>query len=150
MGPAARYVIDSFQTKLAGRAFNSRSDLNPREFRAYLPYMSILEIILGGPEGTTVVDARFRLVGTKIGSLYGENTGRSLGESQRRAVHERACKIMSYSIQEKTIAVAHSGKADLKSHGLDATLVYVPFSDDDETVKQFLVFEDIRKSSSQV
>ena len=157
---AVRFVDRYFEDKKKGRTFNQRRDLSPFELATYLPYVTILEPIYSDApansptdvsadiktkkeEAPCIVDACFRLVGTKIVSLYGEATGKLVSEHHGSEILERVRKIANFCIHEKSSAV---GKSAALAHGrtrLEVTLLYVPFSEDDTHVNQLFIFADI-------
>lgn len=141
---AVRFVHQYFEDKKKGRTFNRRRDLNPPELAAYLPYITILEAI-DDPDSSEqrIADARFRLIGTKVSMLYGEATGKLVSEHHGEEILGRVRKIADFCVQEKCDAVGRSAALAHGRSSLEVTILYVPFSDDDIRVNQFLIFADI-------
>jgi len=141
---AVRHVHQYFENKKQGRTFNSRKDLNPPELAAYLPYVTILDVI-DDPDSANqrIADGRFRLVGTKVVTLYGEATGKLVSEHHGEEILGRVRKIANFCVQEKCDAVGRSAALSNGRPSLEVTILYVPFSDDQESVTQFLIFADI-------
>ncbi len=146
-----REVALYFQSKKNNRSFNRRSDLVPSELRSFLPYFTLLDCQMeDSPAGPVFVDAKFRLVGTKMAGLYGEATGKLVSEHHGLEALERVRKIAEYCIENRTMAVGRSSALSQGRPFLDVTVLYVPFADeDDAAVTQFLVFSDILRLELQ-
>lgn len=141
---AVRFVHDYFENKKEGRTYNSRRDLNPADLAAYLPYITMIEAIDQDVDGEQrIVDARFRLIGTKVAMLYGDATGKLVSEHHGEEILGRVRKIADFCVRDKTAAVGRSAALAHGRPSLEVTILYIPFSDDDERVNQLLIFADI-------
>ncbi|WP_374649756.1 PAS domain-containing protein [Dongia sp.] len=132
--PDIRLMLDYWRAKCAGRPMPSRSDIDPAEIRLYLPYVTLVDV---------VEDERrfvYRLVGTMEVALRGRDpTGQSIveaffGRSVESVLekYETVCRTRApfYEVDDFQVVDRYVNEENL----------FVPLSDDGETVNKVLVF----------
>lgn len=132
--PDIRLVVDYWRTKCAGRLMPSRADIDPVEFSRYLPYITLVDV---------VADERrfvYRLVGTMEVALRGRDpTGESITDAYfGRSVgsvllkYDTVCRTRApyYEIDDFQVVDRYVNEENL----------FLPFSDDGETVNKIMVF----------
>jgi hypothetical protein len=132
--PDIRLMLDYWRDKCAGRLMPSRSDIDPAEISRYLPYITLVDVVDD--------DRRFvyRLVGTmEVALRGGDPTGRSIpdaffGRSVASVTrkYETVCKTRApfYEIDDFQVTDRYVNEENL----------FVPLSDNGETVNKILVF----------
>jgi hypothetical protein len=147
---AVHHVDRYFERKRGGRTFNKRADLNPSDLAPYLPYITLIDVIDKDEPGPQCIeDGRFRLVGTKVAVLYGNATDRLVSEHHSEEILGRVRLIADFCISEKSPAVGRSAALANGRPSIEVTLLYVPLSEDDERVSQFMIFADICSLDSE-
>lgn len=134
--PVLAAVLAYWNEKRGGRAMPSRAEINPLELREHLGWILILDVL---PD---FADFRYRLIGTKVASYFGEDaTGRTVGE---------AFAPFGASVVKGILAVHRKTARDrvpVRAHGAAAWLadgydhfesLYLPLSDDGETANMIL------------
>lgn len=132
--PDIREMLDYWRAKSAGRLMPARGDLDPADISRYLPYITLVDV---------VADERrfvYRLVGTMEVALRGRDpTGQSIAEAYfGRSIedvllkYDTVCKTRApfYEIDDFQIVDRYVNEENL----------FVPLSDDGETVNKILVF----------
>jgi len=149
--PTLAAIHDYWDAKRGGRAMPARADINPPQLREHLGWIILVDVL---PD---LSDFRYRLVGTKVARYFGsDGTGQTISEAFRQygagaikgvqAVHRKAAR--------DKVAVAARGEAAWLADGFDYfDSIYLPLSDDGETVNMILsafVFDyTIVKASSE-
>jgi hypothetical protein len=129
-----KVVLAYWRGKCAGRLMPARTDINPDEIRRFLPYITLVDV---------VADARhyvYRLVGTKEVDLRGRDpTGKSIAEAffgqslqNVTAKYDTVCKSRApfHEWDDFQVVDRYVGEENL----------FLPLSDDGETVNKILVF----------
>lgn len=137
-------LIDLMATKRGDRQFNSRSDVSPAKLSKYLPRITILEPVFD--EAGQVVDARYRLMGTEISSLYGEATGKLISEYHGEQVLRRVCRISNHCIDSQKPALGLSKALSDGRDYVDVSVLYFPLSKDGENVDQFFIYSAVERA----
>jgi hypothetical protein len=78
-------VAALWRDKSAGRDMPLRRDMNARALKAYLPHITIADVVHDGERRRY----RFRLMGTSIARMFGDHTGRFLDEAIVSPFRER-------------------------------------------------------------
>jgi hypothetical protein len=131
--PLFRY----WDRKRAGRRMPRRGDIDPAELVPYLPCLMIVDVVAD--------DRRYlyRLVGTREVEARGRDpTGRAVGEAFIGSSRERA--LANYD------QVSLTGRPHIDLNTVITTkdrldnshVIFMPLSEDDQTVTQILVFTD--------
>lgn len=141
-------LLAFFEDRTGGTRLARRSDFHPAELKAFLPGICIVEPILD--ENDKPVDARFRLMGTAVSAAYGEMTGKLASEHTNAEVSARFFKMLELAIYRKTAVFgwATSGEgsdgiAD-SSPAPTAHILFIPLSEDGETIDQVLFYSDLK------
>lgn len=143
---AVHHVNRYFEVKREGRRFNSRSDLCPKDLARFLPYITLVDAIDDRSDGgQRIADGRFRLVGTKVSMLFGNATGKLVSEHHTEEILGRVLAIANFCVQERSPLVGRSAIIAVERPHIDVTLLYLPFSEDQQRISQFLIFADVFK-----
>ncbi|WP_286828785.1 MULTISPECIES: PAS domain-containing protein [Kordiimonas] len=137
-------LVDLMAAKRGDRPFNSRSDVSPSSLSKYLPRITILEPVKD--DAGNVVDARYRLMGTEISSLYGEATGKLISEYHGEQVQRRVCRIANHCIESRKPALGLSKALSDGREYVDVSVLYFPLSKDGETVDQFFIYSAVERA----
>jgi hypothetical protein len=84
-----------WRDKSAGRDMPLRRDMDARALKAYLPHITIFDIV--DDEGRRRY--RFRLMGTSIARMFGDHTGRTLDEAIVSPFRERWTAAIDAALQ---------------------------------------------------
>ena len=133
--PDVIQIVAYWREKSAGRRMPRRSDLDPGDFKALLPRITLVDVV---PDARRFV---YRLVGTEeVASRGSDPTGRSVAEAFFAASAEESVSYYEY--------VAHYGEPYCfrdAYHAPDGALekqdvIFLPLSEDGETVNMILLF----------
>ncbi|TNE60852.1 MAG: PAS domain-containing protein [Alphaproteobacteria bacterium] len=138
-----RFVLGYFADKRQGRAFNRRADLVPSAMARLLPRITILDAVYDTDGRFT--DASYRLMGTDIAGLYGEATGKMISSYHDGAALARVREIASHCIETGRPALGESIGLSGGKPFLTVRVLYIPFSEDGETISQFFIYSGIRR-----
>ncbi|MBX3494401.1 MAG: PAS domain-containing protein [Parvibaculum sp.] len=134
--PTLAAIHAYWDAKRGGRAMPARADINPPELREHLGWIILLDVL---PD---LSDFRYRLVGTKVARYFGgDGTGQTISQAFQafgagaikgvQAVHRKAAR--------DRVPVRARGEAAWLADGFDYfDSVYLPLSDDGETVNMIL------------
>ncbi|WP_374380623.1 PAS domain-containing protein [Dongia sp.] len=132
--PDIRFILDYWHEKRAGRAMPKRSDVDPAEISRYLPYITLVDVV---PDARRFV---YRLVGTMEVALRGRDpTGCSIAE----AYFGRSVETVMLKYQTVCDTCAPFYEVDdfqVVDRYVNEENIFVPFSDDGETVNKIMVF----------
>lgn len=140
--PEHAALVAFFDTRTNGTRLARRSDFRPEELVAFLERMSLVEPVLDA-DGT-LVDARFRLMGSAIATAYGEMTGRLGSEYSNPEVVVRFFEGMNLALKHRTTIIGHakgrnSDGIAATSPAPDANVLFLPLEDDDGQITQVLL-----------
>lgn len=132
--PDIRLILHYWQEKCTGRIMPARGDLDPAEISRYLPYITLVDV---------VADERrfvYRLVGTMEVELRG---GDPTGQSIPEAFFGRS--VESVMLKYQTVCTTRAPFYEIDDFQVTDRYVneenlFVPLSDDGETVNKILVF----------
>ncbi len=134
--PTLAFLRSYWDDKRGQRPMPSRSDIRPSEMKEHLGWILLLDVLDGGE------DFRFRTVGTRVSEYFlMDGTGKTLreafvsyGEAAVAAVLATHRKVA----REAVVLRAHGG-ADLFGRAfLDFDALYLPLSEDGQTVNMIL------------
>jgi len=132
--PGFARLLEHFEMRTGGRRLPTRGDFSPTELKDLLPLVCIWDIKTGA-DGK-VSDAVFRLMGTKVTELYGEHTGESSRDFPDADVAGRIMDALQHIVTTRApYAYEVRGITRWRDY-LNMRLLYVPMSDDGETVNQ--------------
>ncbi len=132
--PDIRLMLDYWRGKCAGRAMPRRADIDPVEISRYLPYVTLVDV---------VTDERrfvYRLVGTMEVALRGRDpTGQSIAEAFfGRSVEDVLQKYDT--VCESKAPFYEIDDFQMTDRYVNEENLFVPLSDDGETVNKIMVF----------
>lgn len=132
--PDVRLVQAYWDGKRAGRLMPSRADIDPGDIRRLLPHIILVDV---------VADARrfvYRLVGTKQAELRGRDpTGKSVAEGYFAATAEDSLINYETVVRSRAPLYVVDPYQALDRYRSEQDL-FLPLSDDGETVNKILVF----------
>jgi len=137
-------LVELMAKSRGDRPFNSRADVSPSRLSKYLPRITILEPVFD--EEGQVVDARYRLMGTEISSLYGEATGQLISDYHGDQVLRRVCRISNHCIETRMPALGLSKALSDGREYVDVSVLYFPLSKDGESVDQFFIYSAVERT----
>jgi hypothetical protein len=134
--PVLAFLKNYWDRKRGARAMPSRADVKPGELKEHLGWIILLDAL---PD---IQDFRFRTVGTRVTQYFlAEATGKTISEvfgpygedavNGVLAIHKKTA-------QGKLPVRAHGGAGWLGRSFLDFDALFLPLSDDDETVNMVL------------
>lgn len=132
--PDIRFILDYWDGKRGARRMPKRSDIDPAEISRYLPYVTLVDVV---PDERRFV---YRLVGTMEVALRGRDpTGCSLADAffgrslkSVQAKYETVCATCApfYEVDDFQVVDRYVNEEN----------IFVPLSDDGETVNKIMVF----------
>ena len=130
-----REVMAYWRSKRADRSMPKRADIDPAELKAYLPSITLVDVVLD--------ERRFvyRLVGThEVAGRGVDPTGRSVRDAYYAESLETALGCYEYVVRERRpfcFAEPYMTADDWEEH---EDTVYRPLSEDGETVSMILMY----------
>lgn len=133
--PDIRVMVDYWKSKKAGRRMPKRSDIDPAELKAFLPRISLVDVV---PDERRFV---YRLVGTEEVALRGyDPTGMSVGEGYFGPNRELAFAHYGYVVEHKA-PYCYRGDFDVQDGVVEnEDVIFLPLSEDGEHVNMILLF----------
>jgi|GEM_PF-4530293 len=136
-------IVEYFEEKRGDKPYNQRADLQPKELARFLPFFAIMDVVgFLGTATDLLQDARLRLMGTKVATMFSDGTGKLMSEHFTAEMVKSFQYLANFCMFEKAPSVARS---DIFSGGRSSrqvSILLVPFSDDSIRVGQFLMFVD--------
>jgi len=130
-------ILKHFETCRGTRPFNQKKDVSPVVLKAYLPWISLVEPILGG-DGR-MDDARVTLHGSAVAGAYSEITHKRVREVHQPDVADRVIASMQHAIDIRSPVIGVSDERHVDPP-VRLHILYVPLSADGETVNLFLSY----------
>lgn len=138
-------VIDAdlkyFEDRTKGGRLPKRSDLNPMKFKESLPEIGLMEPIYD--DNGILVDLRALLSGTKLDQNYGSFTGKLVSTHPHPDVFERMLEACRRCVVEKKPIVVIAETLSTRSNMLDVIILYIPMSEDGETIDRIFLHNQI-------
>jgi len=123
--PSYEHLLSLWRTKAGNRKMPSRSDITPRDLKNILRNVLMLEKTADNPP-----QYRWRLIGTALTSVLGENTGKTFEESIP-AEHLPRWMDCAQLILEGGQPLRFLGRVHIQGREyLDAENLYVPLAND--------------------
>ena len=134
--PTLAFLRDYWEAKRGGRAMPSRADIRPSELKEHLGWVLMIEVL---PD---LSDFRYRLIGTLVTEYFlGDATGKTVTEAfaDRGEAATKAVKALLRRTARERLPIRAYGDANWIAPGYEAfDAVYLPLSDDGETVNMIL------------
>jgi len=120
-----------WQRKRAGRAMPTRRDIDPIEIPKLLPHLQLIEVV-----GERF---RYRLIGTALAQAFGRDyTGAYPEEVSNAERAEAVCRIYRLVQEKRQPVFLRSSYVGAKNVDLMVNRLYLPLSDDGDTVNMIL------------
>ena len=134
--PVCQFLRTYWDEKRRGRAMPSRADISPSQLKEHLGWVMILDVMPGAR------DFRYRLIGTLVTQYFSsDSTGKTVMEAfapNGEEVGKSVNSVFRKVARDKCVMRA-TGDANWLSEGLEAfEAIYLPLSDDGETVSHIL------------
>ena len=135
-----REIYDYWQRKRGGRRMPRRPDIEPLELTKLLPGIMLVDVVAD--------DRRFvyRLVGTREVEARGEDpTGKSVGEKFFGSTRENVLSNYDRVCRERMPLFDDYSFSASGGRFIDEQVLFLPLSNDDQTVSQILVYTQHRR-----
>jgi hypothetical protein len=137
--PRILALYQYWNSKRGNRLMPSRADIDPLDFPTYLPGIVMVDV---GYEPLTLT---YRLVGTREAEARGHNpTGRSVFEAWDGRSQEDVIENYQSVIARKGPLYDADRTLDPTREWLEAGTVFLPLSDDGETVNKILIYTEYK------
>lgn len=137
--PRILALYQYWNSKRGKRLMPSRADIDPLDFPSYLPGIVMVDV---GHEPLTLT---YRLVGTREAEARGHNpTGRSVFEAWDGRSQEDVIENYQSVVSRKGPLYDADRTLDPTREWLEAGTVFLPLSDDDETVNKILIYTEYK------
>ena len=140
--PVADDVLAYWQGKCRDGTLPRRADIRPEELKQDLPHIVLLDLV---PDSDATHGFRLitRLIGTHVAQYFGEITGRDIADMENKAAAKRIYHMCALAKEHKQpfLSVV-KGFAPGREY-MEAFALYLPLSDDGETVDKIMVAVDV-------
>lgn len=134
--PVLAFLKAYWDSKKAGRALPSRADVKPSDMKEHLGWIILVDVL---PDFT---DFRYRTIGTRVTQYFlADSTGKTVTEAfapYGEAAVNGVLWIHRKSARDKLVIRSHGGAGWLGRSFLDFDALYLPLSDDGQTVNMIL------------
>lgn len=138
-----RQMFAYWRGKLHGRSMPARSDLDPAEIKALLPYTILVDVVYADDGRPDFV---YRLVGTREVEIRGNDpTGRRVAEAFHGPSAENAVGCYIQVVEAKAPLLDDEYFVRDGDRYADEANLFLPLSNDDEHVNMVLVFTAYRR-----
>ena len=140
--PRVLALYHYWNSKRGNRLMPRRADIDPLDFPSYLPGVVMVDV---GYEPLTLT---YRLVGTREAGARGRDpTGESVFESWDGRSQEDVIENYQQVIARKSPLYDADRTQDPQREWLEAGTVFLPLSDDGETVNKILIYTEYKDRS---
>lgn len=134
--PTCVFLRSYWESKRAGRALPSRSDISPAQLKEHLGWVMILDVLPGER------DFRYRLIGTLVTQYFSSDaTGKTVVEAfavNGEAIAKSVNSIFRKVARDKVV-MRTAGNANWLAQGMEEfEAIYLPLSDDCVKVSHIL------------
>jgi hypothetical protein len=133
-----RKVLAYWQHKRGERRMPRRADIDPVEMPDFLPYVRLVDVVAPG-------QYRYRVVGTELEQLHGglKFTGRMVHESLPPQLADQVIPVYDACVQERRPVFLENTflAPDKERVARHSRVLFLPLSEDDETVSMVLVIQ---------
>ena len=134
--PTCVFLRSYWESKRAGRALPSRSDISPAQLKEHLGWVMILDVLPGER------DFRYRLIGTLVTQYFSSDaTGKTVVEAfavNGEAIAKSVNSIVRKGARDKVV-MRTAGNAKWLAQGMEEfEAIYLPLSDDCVKVSHIL------------
>ncbi|HNB26587.1 MAG TPA: PAS domain-containing protein [Alphaproteobacteria bacterium] len=138
-----RQMFAYWQRKRGARRMPSRADIDPAEMKAMLPFMILVDVVY---DAAGKADFVYRLVGTReVEIRNGDPTGQRVAEAFHGPSAENALGCYRQAVESRMPYLDDEYFAQADDRFGDEANLFLPLSNDDETVNMVLVFTAYRK-----
>ena len=133
--PEIQAMAAYWRRKAGARRMPSRSDIDPGELTPFLARMTLVDVV---PDARRFV---YRLVGTEEVAVRGADpTGKSVGDAYFGPTAEKAFEHYGYVVEHRA-PYCYRGQFRAPDNAVeDEDVVFLPLSEDGESVNMILVF----------
>jgi hypothetical protein len=137
--PRIREIYEYWNGKRAGRAMPRRADIEPLDLPSFLPGIVMVDVAY---EPYSLI---YRLVGTREAEARGHNpTGKSVFDNWDGRSQEDVLENYRLVIEKKCVLYDADRSMDPERDWLEAGTVFLPLSDDGETVNKTLIYTEYK------
>ena len=130
-------ILRYMEEKTAFKGFAKRSDIQPGDMKDLLPNICFFVPVYD--EAGELEDVLIPLMGTNVVSFYGELTGKKVSEHPYLEVSSRIITTVAQILENRRAVVAESKVLSSHQEHLAVRALYVPMSEDGETIDRLLV-----------
>ena len=134
--PTLAFLRGYWETKRGDRAMPARADIRPFDLKEHLGWMLMVDVL---PD---LSDFRFKLIGTYVTQYFlGDSTGKTVSEAfaSHNPMVSKVLKSLLRMTARDRVPVRAFGDADWIGPGFEKfDAIYLPLSDDGETVNMIL------------
>jgi hypothetical protein len=133
--PELQFLFDYWQARRGDRVLPSRADLNIRDLKAQLGWVSMLDVL------PAENDFRYRLIGTRVVAYFAADpTGRTVTEafSPVPAAGAMVLTLLRMVAAQRVVIRTWGNLAWMGNDFEDFESLFLPFSDDGETVNMIM------------
>lgn len=134
--PILAFLKNYWDSKKAGRALPSRADIKPSDMKEQLGWVILLDALPG------YADFRYRTIGTRVTQYFlADGTGKTLTEAFKSYGDEVVTAVLwvhRKAAKEKIAVRTFGGAGWLGRSFLDFDALFLPLSDDGDTVNMIL------------
>jgi hypothetical protein len=134
--PATIEALAYWKSKLDGRLMPSRANLDPRQMRAFMPNIALVEL-RKAPDGTQ--DYYIRLAGTAVEELFGPLTGQSISEFLPAEIETRWRRMLDIARDAASPIRTIGRVAFQRKTWLECETMIAPLGTDGKTVSMLFV-----------
>ena len=130
-------ILTYVEEKTGSERFAKRADIKPGEMKDLLPGICFFAPVYG--ETGELEDVRLPLMGTNVVDFYGELTGKTVRAHPNPEVSSRIIATVAKVLENRCPTFAESRVASDGHERLAIMALYVPMSEDGETIDRFFV-----------
>jgi hypothetical protein len=134
--PILAFLRQYWELKRGPRAMPARADIKPSEMKEYLGWIILIDVL------PAFDDFRFRMIGTRVSQYF---LADATGQTMREALAAYGDQVINGVIathkktaRDRVVVRAHGGAGWLGRSFLDFDAIYLPLSDDGESVNMIL------------
>lgn len=137
--PRIREIYDYWNGKRAGRLMPRRADIEPLDLPSFLPGIVMVDV------GYAPLSLTYRVIGTREAEARGHNpTGKSVFDNWDGRSQEDVLENYRLVVGNRHPLYDGDRTMDPERDWLEAGTVFLPLSDDGETVNKILIYTEYK------